>query len=188
MAVVDWAAIENPSSAKNKRQFENANLTFIYEWMDDHGKKRPDGTYEKKQVEIVMVSYPGGEKTPVRVDDRIRQEYKREYDLWKEGLPVPLSGTPLTDWTAIPRAVCEELERFGFHTVEQLASGADSATTKLGPLKSWAKKAKEFMKAANSTQAQVAALTEQLERESEKSARYEEQIAQLMKRIEVMGV
>jgi hypothetical protein len=188
MATVDWAAIENPRAATPKRMFEGSNRKFYYEWVADTSKPKGDGTFEEKQVEMIMVEYPGADKTPVRITDQIREEYAAEYNAWKKGVEIPVTGTPLTKWSAMPRAVCEEMERFGFLTLEQLSSANDAAANKLGPLKSWVKKAKEFEKAANSDQAKVAALTEQLERQMTINAKLEQDNERLIKRIQEAGI
>lgn len=188
MATVDWEAVMN-GRPTHRRSLDGSNLRFYHDYIDDpEATAKANGIPKKKEIEMLEVHYPGGDKTPLRVDDNIRQEYAAEYNAWKQNQEPPTSGTPLSEWSLMPRSVVEELRHFGIKTVEQLKDLPDEPKRRLGPLGSWCKKAKEWDKASNSSQAQVTALQEQLDRQTKRADKLEEQVSQLIKRIEQSGV
>ena len=77
-----------------------------------------------------------------------------------------------------------ELQHLGFKTVEQLADAHDEIKRRLGPTGRFVKMAKDWLDAANSSQFNVVALKQQLEREQKRTAKLEEQVELLMQRIE----
>lgn len=169
MGSVDWAAIENPNLARNKPEFENANIKFEAEWIDDRDKPtKKDGTFEQKKRVIVLISYPGGDETGIRWDHlapRQRAELQSRYDQWEKGEVITVKGTPIVNWSVMPRATYDLFIRAGFQTIEQIAALEGHTNTELPTeLKRWPKKAKQFLDASDSTQSQVAALTEEVEK------------------------
>jgi len=87
----------------------------------------------------------------------------------------------------LPRAIYEILVKAGFQTVEQLADIVGNNNTELPTeLKAWPKKAKQHLDAAGSTQAQVAALTERVEK-AETYARHLEDKLEMMVRNAATG-
>jgi hypothetical protein len=76
------------------------------------------------------------------------------------------------------------LQHLGFKTVEQLADAHDELKRKLGPTGRFIKMAKDWLDAANSSQFNVVALKQQLEREQKRTAKLEEQVELLLQRVE----
>lgn len=188
MAKVDWEAIArgstNGGTAPRKRTWDGCNLRFFMLSEPNQRKSDEAGRLICDEIECIEVWPPGGDRTPVKLEEHHRQEYKPEYDRWKATLSQPESGTPLTEWTPLPKSACMELNYLGIKTVEQLAEANDEVKRKIGPMMSFCKKAKEWLKAADSKQADVTALREQLEREQKRTAKLEEQIGLLISRIE----
>jgi predicted nuclease with TOPRIM domain len=86
------------------------------------------------------------------------------------------------NWSVMPRATYELFLRAGFQTVEQVAAIADHSNTELPTeLRKWPKKAKIFLESADSTQAQVASLTERLEKAETLLKQYEDKLEMMVK-------
>ena len=77
-----------------------------------------------------------------------------------------------------------ELQHMGFKTVEQLAETTDDVKRRLGTLSKFVKIAKDWIESANSSQFQVTALKQQLEREQRRTEKLEQQVELLMQRVE----
>lgn len=177
----DYAARVNGS----RKQYHGANINFTLETVPDQAATdKANGVPKFKEVEIITVQYPGGEITPVLVNDSHRKEYAEQYAAFKAKEEQPLDGSPLSHWALIPRPVVEELKYFQIKTVEQLAELDDTAKRKIGPLSTWCKKAKEWVKAGTSTQTEVTALREQLERQTKRSDKLENDLAIMIQRVE----
>ena len=169
MGSVDWAAIENPNGSRNRPVFDNANVSFEGNWIDDReAPKKKDGSFEQKKQVIALISYPGKDTTAIRWDHmspREKAELQSRYDQWEKGEVITVKGTPLVNWSVMPRSTYELFIRAGFQTIEQIAALNGHTNTQLPTeLKVWPKKAKLFLEASESTQAQVAALTEEVEK------------------------
>lgn len=169
MTSVLGVTIDN-SPRGSKAEFENSNVSFEGVWIDDREKPvRKDGTFEQKRQVIVLISYPGSrDSTPMRWDHlspRQKAELQSRYDQWEKGEVLTVKGSPLQNWSVLPRATYELFIKAGFQTIEQIAALDGHSNTELPTeLKKWPKKAATFLEAAGSTQAQVAALSEQVEK------------------------
>lgn len=169
MSSVLGVTIDN-SPRGSKQEFENSNISFEGHWVDDRDKPlKKDGTYEQKRQVIVLISYPGSkDTTPLRWDHlspRQKAELQSRYDQWEKGEVLTVKGSPLQNWSVLPRATYEVFLRAGFQTIEQVAALDGHSNTELPTeLKKWPRKAKIFLESAESNQAQVAALTEQVEK------------------------
>jgi hypothetical protein len=154
-----------------------------------HAEPNPKKSEEAKrlicdEIECAEVFPPGGERTVVKLEESHKLEYAAEYAAWKATQAQPASGTPLSEWTMLPKSTCEELRYLGFSTVEQVAEANDAAKQKMGPLQNWCKKAKEWVDSAGCKQNEVAALKEKAERLEKKVKKLEEQNEILIQRIE----
>jgi hypothetical protein len=77
---------------------------------------------------------------------------------------------------------CELFQRGGFQTIEQVAAIHNNNNTELPTeLKPWPKKAKIFLESADSTQAQVATLTERLEKAEHLLKQYEDKMEMMVR-------
>lgn len=169
-----------------RKRYEGANVRFYTEIRTDEEKTKKEGRPICYEVEFIEIHYPGCDKTPRPVEPRDKEEYALQYNAWKEGRTPPTVGTPLSEWAMIPRAIVEELAFFGFKTVEQLSSPSDEVKKKLGPLSKWVKRAKEYIAAAKSDQNQMVSLKEQLERETARANKLEEQFELALQRISAL--
>lgn len=169
MTSVLGVTIDN-SPKGSKLEFENSNISFEGHWIDDRDKPtKKDGTYEQKRQVIVLISYPGSrDSTALRWDHlspRQKNELQSRYDQWEKGEVLTIKGSPLQNWSVLPRATYELFIKAGFQTIEQVAALEGHSNTELPTeLRKWPKKAALFLESAGSTQAQVAALTEQVEK------------------------
>jgi hypothetical protein len=185
MSSVLGVTIDN-SPSKNRPEFENANIQFEGEWIDDKTKPKKDGTFEQLRKVIVLISYPGQrDSTPIRWDHlppRTKAELQSRYDQWEKGEVLTVKGTPLVSWSVLPRSTYELFVRAGFQTVEQVAALEGHSNTELPTeLKKWPKKAKLYIDSANSTQSQVAALTEEVEKLREICEKQNDRIEMMVK-------
>lgn len=58
--------------------------------------------------------------------------YKKAYELWKNGQEIPLNGTPIRGWQPISPAQQESLVRLNILTVEDLAGVNDEGIKRIG--------------------------------------------------------
>lgn len=133
----------------------------------------------------VRVKFPGSDETVIPVEEKHKREYPEKWAAFTKNLEQPTEGTPLENWPMMTRPIVQELKHFGFRTIEQLAEGLDDAKRKLGPLGVWIKKAKEYLKAAQSGPNEVVKLREQLETAQARNKKLEEnQVELLIMRVE----
>ena len=188
MAQIDWnevaAQAAGPRTASRKRRYDGASLRFYFERKINQKKSDTEKRPIYDEIEMLEVWPPGGDRTPVMIDDQVKMEYAPEYAIWKERNEQPKDGTPLAEWSMVPRTLVEELTFFGIKTVEQLANANDEVKRKLGPLNTWCKKAKNWIDGAKCDQNELVILKEQLEREQKRTSKMEEQIELLLRRIE----
>lgn len=186
MSSVLGVTIDNRPSG-SKPEFENANVSFEGHWIDDRDKPtKKDGSYEQKKQVIVLLSFPGSKDvTALRWDHlspRQKNELQSRFDQWEKGEVLTVKGSPLQQWSVLPRATYELFLRAGFQTIEQVAALEGHANHELPTeLKKWPKKAATFLESAGSTQAQVAALTEQVEKLSALCASQADKIEMMVK-------
>jgi hypothetical protein len=85
------------------------------------------------QHERVQIIQPGNPNSPVlAVTDTERQRWPEQYAAFRRGEEVSVNGTPLEQWSYLPRNAVLELKALDLHTVEQLAGLPDSAIHKIG--------------------------------------------------------
>jgi hypothetical protein len=85
------------------------------------------------QHERVQIIQPGNPNSPVlAVTDQERNRWPEQYGAFRKGEEVSISGTPLEQWSYLPRNAVLELKAIDLHTVEQIAGMPDSAMHKMG--------------------------------------------------------
>ena len=171
-------------AGKRGRKWDGCNLSFREEAVPNRKKSEEAGRLITDPVEVVEVWPPGGDKTVVILEDHHKQEYAPEYTAWKSCKAQPSTGTPLEEWSLLPKSPCEELLYLGVRTVEQLAEANDAVKRKMGPLQPWCKKAADWIEGAKSKQSDVVALKAALEREQKRTKKLEEQMTILLQRID----
>lgn len=167
-----------------RRPYGHATVVFDYIEKIDREETEKQKRPVYRTVEIAEVHVPGGDRTPVPVTRQLIDAYPEQYAAFKRAEAQPPVGMPLKLWPLITKGEQRELAFFEVLTVEQLAEAPDELKRKLGPLSKLCKQAKEWIKAAESPQAKVTALQEQLDRERDRVKRMETQIELLMQRIE----
>lgn len=170
-----------------KRQYEGANVRFeLVIEQDEAATERAGGIPKYVEKEVLIVQWPGCDKTAVAVTEKHKEEYRELYQAFKAGNEQPTEGTALSEWALIPRTAVEELRYHGIRTVEQLAAVSDEVKRKIGSLAPLVKKAKTWLKGAEDPQNQLVTVTEQLERSEARSAKLEQQLSLALQRIEAL--
>lgn len=183
MAQIDWQSIMNGQSQPKKR-YSGANVRFFNAYNENREKSAKEGRPIYDEIPSISIQWPGGDETVRRIEPQDIQEYPDKYAAFMAGNEPVDSGTPLSEWPPITGTAVRELQHLGFKTIEQLAEATDEVKRKLGPLSKFVKTAQEWLAAANSSQSDVVKLKAQLEREQVRTARLEEQVELLMRRIE----
>jgi hypothetical protein len=171
------------ASGKKKR-YDGANIRFFTELVPNEEASTKAGRPIYDEIELFEIHWPGGDKRPRPIQPQDIQEYPELYKAFKGGQEQITEGTPLTEWSMMPKSAAAELAYFGIRTVEQLAGATDEVKRKMGTVSSYTKKAKEWLKAAGSDQVKVAALSEQLEKTQATAKKLEDQLAMALLRIE----
>lgn len=166
-------------------RYKGAHIKFkrIKEF-DEKATEEAGGIPQYKTYDILEVKRPGGDVTPVRVEEWHKKEYPEQWAAFQANQEQPLDGTPLEQWPMITIEVCEQLKHFGIRTIEVLAELNDDLKRKIGPLSVWQKKAKEWLNAANSKQSEVTTLKAQVEKLTKQIAKYQADNDLLIQRIE----
>lgn len=169
---------------RDYRRYGSASVVFELVDVEDQIATQRAGYPVYTQKEILKITFPGQGPKVVEVNDEHRREYAAEYAAFRQGLEQPASGMPLKQWAQLPRNDYEALKAHGFQTVEQLADAPDSVKTKLGAAGVWVKRAQEFLKAATEGPGVVVALREQIETMRMQMIQQQNQIMQLLQRVE----
>lgn len=183
MANIDWHTIMNGNRSQNN-PYKGCNVKFFNAYVENREKSMKEGRPIFDEIPSVSIHWPGMDETVRRIEPHDIQTWPELYAAFTAGKEAPTSGTPLTEWAALPGSVVKELQHLGFKTIEQLADASDEMKRRLGTAAQFVKKAKEWIGAANSTQNQVVALKEQLEREKARTTKLAEQVELLLQRIE----
>jgi hypothetical protein len=183
MPQIDWNSIINGASQPKKR-YAGANVRFFYAYNENEEKSLREGRPKFDEIPSISIQWPGGDETVRRIEQQDINEYPELYARFKAGSEPVTEGTPLAEWPMMTGSAMRELQYLGFKTVEQLANASDEAKRKLGTLSRFAKLAKEWLDAANSSQNEVAKLKHLLEREQERTAKLEHKVELLLQRVE----
>jgi len=183
MAQIDWNNLMNGGDTRKKR-YHGANVKFFNAYQENREKSLAAGRAVFDEIPSVSIQYPGGDETVRRIEPHDLVEYPELYAAFQSGNTLIESGTPLQEWAPLNGSALRELQHMGFKTVEQLAETSDDVKRRLGTLSKFVKIAKDWIDAANSTQFQVTALKQQLEREQRRTEKLESQVELLMQRIE----
>lgn len=183
MAQIDWHNLMN-GQMQQKKRFHGANVRFFNSYNENKEKSLTAGRAIFDEIPSISIQYPGGDETVRKIEPQDVADYPELYAAFKAGSEAVVSGTPLAEWPLMNGSTLRELQHLGFKTVEQLADAHDEIKRKLGPTGRFVKMAKDWLEAANSSQFNVVALKQQLEREQKRTAKLEEQVELLLQRIE----
>lgn len=182
MPQIDWNALMH--GGQPKKRYAGANVKFFNSYSENKQKSMEAGRPIFDEIPSISIQWPGGDETVRRIEPQDIAEYPEKYAAFKAGEETVESGTPLSEWSPLPGSTFRELQSLGFKTVEQLADATDDVKRRLGPTGRFVTLAKNWLEASTSTQAQVATLKAQLEREQTRTAKLEEMIELLMQRVE----
>lgn len=87
-----------------------------------------------KDVPFVRIVIPGDQNNIIdrKANDMDKERFPEAWARYQRGEATGHTGTPLEQWPAITRSQVKEAKYFEVHTVEQLASLADSHCQRLG--------------------------------------------------------
>jgi len=183
MAQIDWNAIMNGVTTDKKR-YHGANVRFFFAYNENKQKTAEAGRAIFDEIPSISIRWPGGDETVRRIEPQDMQDYPDAYKAFIAGSEPVDSGTPLAEWPAMNGSAMRELQYLGFKTVEQLANADDNVRRKLGTLSKFIQMAKDWLAASDSSQMEVMALKQQLEREQKRTSKLEEQLEILIQRVE----
>lgn len=169
---------------QQRKRFHGANVRFFNSYNENKEKSLQAGRAIFDEIPSISIQYPGGDETVRKIEPQDVADYPELYAAFKAGSEAVVSGTPLAEWPLMNGSTLRELQHLGFKTVEQLADAHDEVKRKLGPTGRFIKMAKDWLDAANSSQFNVVALKQQLEREQKRTAKLEEQVELLLQRVE----
>lgn len=169
-----------------RKRFEGANVKFFDEYIPDPIETEKQGRPIYKCIPSISIQWPGGDETVRAIEPQDKIEYPAHWAAYQSQQEPPTQGTPLTEWSMLPRTYQLELAAIGIKTVEQLAFISDEVKRRIGPLQKYCKIAKEWLESAGEGQTQIVALKEQLEREEKRSKKLEEQLELALQRIEAL--
>lgn len=184
MAQIDWNNLMNGQMQQQRKRFHGANVRFFNSYNENKEKSLQAGRSIFDEIPSISIQYPGGDETVRKIEPQDVADYPELYAAYKAGSEAVVSGTPLAEWPLMNGSTLRELQHLGFRTVEQLAEAHDEIKRKLGPTGRFIKMAKDWLDAANSSQFNVVALKQQLEREQKRTAKLEEQVELLLQRVE----
>lgn len=178
--------IENDFQQKRRGHYGAQNVKFkLYQDFDPEASDKSGKIEYKNQREVIVVYSPdGGVSAPITVEESHKRNYPEQYAAFKAGLEQPIVGTPLAEWTIMPRTFADQLARNGILSVEQLADLPENAIQKTMGCRPFVKRAKAWLASAKSTQSQAAGLRTQNDSLLEKMKKMEEQIMILQQRVE----
>jgi hypothetical protein len=155
-----------------------------------------------KDVEFAMITMPGGGLVVDKpINEALLHEWKngdnrrkppspfafRAYEAWKEGREAPVNGTDLKNWPGVTPAQLKTCQNATVRTIEDLAEANADTIRKLGMGGvAMMEKAKAYLAAANQnkTSEEVSALMVKLEALSDTVKRKDEQISDLLERLD----
>lgn len=137
------------ASAVDPREDRPAYVRFERVVVEDKEGSIKAGRYVGREIDIALItpSYSRDvfkQKVPQwlaqldadLMNERIPPEwvanYKKAYELWKNGQEIPLNGTPIRGWQPISPAQQESLVRLNILTVEDLAGVNDEGIKRIG--------------------------------------------------------
>jgi hypothetical protein len=156
--------------------------TFYVEAVENRSKSELEGRPVFDEVEYVRIMIAGDQKTEVvkKVTDAVRNQYRGEYQYWKQTQQQAVTGTPIEQWPAASVSFVKTAKVLNVNTVEQLADLGDAALQRLGMgARDMQARARAFLLAARD-----GAATEKLAAENNRMA---DEIELLKKQIAEMG-
>lgn len=123
-------------------------VVFEQQAIEDRNASIEAGHYVAKDVDFARIMPPGGEIVVREVDgwfENLQQKviegrfnpewlqaFQKKYAMWKEGLEIPLDGTPIKSWPGLSPAQYQTLQAIRVFTVEDLANANEQTLRAFG--------------------------------------------------------
>lgn len=136
-------------------------VQFYMHFLKNEPRSLEEGRPIFDDTEFVKIFTPGDRTNiidrPVRPSDKIR--FSKQYAAFKNNQEVQATGTPLSEWPIITRAMAEELKYLGFQTVEQIAGMSDGTAGSKAGLVDLKNKANAYLEVAKGNTAPIEEMT-----------------------------
>ena len=133
----------------NDRKDRPAYVKFEVRPVENKAASAREGRYVAKDVEFVLLTPPYSKDVLIfevetwfsnmkqdvnngRLPQEWADNYRKQYEFWKQGLEPPLDGTPIRGWALASPAQQEALIRMNVRTVEDLAGMNDDGIRRFG--------------------------------------------------------
>ena len=131
------------------RKDRPAYVKFEVRAVENVAASNREGRYVANDVEFVLLTPPYSKDVLIfevdtwfsnmkqdvdngRLPREWADNYRKQYDFWKQGLEAPLDGTPIRGWQLASPAQQEALIRMNVRTVEDLAGMNDDGIRRFG--------------------------------------------------------
>lgn len=146
-----------------------AYVVFEQRTLEDRNETEKQGKFVGKVVNFALITPQGSKDRIERVADEwlvyLKEQVEADrfprtwydayvsiYKDWKEGREIPLNGTPILGWQAIPTQQQDLIISANIRTVEDLANANDTAIYAIGMGgRALVEKAKAWLETANNT-------------------------------------
>lgn len=161
-------------------------VRFIMHPHPNRKKSVEEGRPIFDEVPYVDIRTPGDRTSHIfrpaaEIDKR---RWPRHWDAFERGNDIEgQSGTPLSVWPAISRAMVEELKYFNVHTVEQLAEMSDTAVQNFMGVREWITRARAFLAQTEGSR-EAEKLAAELEQRDNRITDLEQRLAALLEKLE----
>ena len=121
-------------------------VKFYLKSVPDTAESAEKGRPMFRELEYIDIKVPGqrdGVARPATARDKGR--FPQHYQAFKNRMEMPVSGTPLSEWSAVSRSMAEQLSFQNVKTVEQLADLNDSNMGFMPGLQTFKQKAKDWL-------------------------------------------
>lgn len=182
----DYFKVYGEEHRQDRALYQNASVSFSLEAVEDTEASKLAGHVVYKDMELIIVTFPGDPPLKFPVEEKHRRSYPREYQAFKDGQELPIEGTPLEFWPMASKGVVANLKQNGIRTVEQLACVDGEAQRRLRSLSEWIPKAKRWLeeRSKNAGVSRIMALESQVEELKEYIKAQDNLVASLLQRID----
>tara|TARA_R110000824_G_scaffold194142_1_gene376659 strand:+ start:968 stop:1549 length:582 start_codon:yes stop_codon:yes gene_type:complete len=125
-------------------------VRFFLHAVHNVDKSEVEGRPIFEEKEHVEIKSPGNRKSGVARVARPRdiERFPRHYAAFKNRIGDVEDGTPISEWTMIPRSLVEEFAYFNIRTIESLAAVTDGNAMSHSGIHKWRTKARAWLERA----------------------------------------
>lgn len=172
--------VENPKDI--------ARPMFSMRPIQDETASKAEGRAIFKEAEWITILIPGDKTLTYEgpLENRHKQRWPDRYKAWKSGQDEPLNGTPLSEWTLLPRSRAEELQAMGIRTVEALTELSDANIPRNSGLQEIKQKARNWLEKSkdNSVLTRLQAKAEDTEKQNALLAKQNADMSEAVKKLQ----